>query len=274
MIRDCYAGNAMAQILSLIMSVFIIVPMVAPALGQGILWVADWRTIFYGMLGLAVFAQLWLSLRQPETLDTGSRRHFSADRLVSAFVEVFRTRTTMGCTIAMSLVFGAFVGYLASAQQVFQEIYFTGDRFALYFAVLAGTLGIASFLNSRIVLRIGMHKLTLISLVTVSIVSVLFLLYLTVFTAKPEFWLLMVFLLACFFPFGILFGNLNALAMEPLGHIAGMGAAVVGSISTLLSVSIGSLVGQMFDGTVLPLGIGFALNLVLALAVFIWTRRQ
>ena len=140
--------------------------------------------------------------------------------------------------------------------------------------MLAGTLGIASFLNSRIVLRIGMHKLTLISLVTVSIVSVLFLLYLTVFTAKPEFWLLMVFLLACFFPFGILFGNLNALAMEPLGHIAGMGAAVVGSISTLLSVSIGSLVGQMFDGTVLPLGIGFALNLVLALAVFIWTRRQ
>ena len=123
-------------------------------------------------------------------------------------------------------------------------------------------------------MRFGMYRLVRISLISVSFGSLLFLLYLGVASNQPPFWLLMVFLLACFFPFGILFGNLNALAMEPLGHIAGMGAAVVGSISTLLSVSIGSLIGQLFDGTVLPLVVGFALNLNLALAVFLLTRRR
>ncbi|MEM7292063.1 MAG: MFS transporter, partial [Pseudomonadota bacterium] len=110
MIRDCYAGNAMAQIMSLIMAVFIFIPMIAPALGQGILWVTDWRAIFYAMLVLAVVTTLWFLIRQPETLLPEKRRPFAASQLIAALFEVFKTRSTMGFTISMSLVFGAFVG--------------------------------------------------------------------------------------------------------------------------------------------------------------------
>ena len=273
MIRDCYEGDAMAQIMSLIMAVFILVPMLAPALGQAILWVADWRAIFVALLLLAVIAQLWFSIRQPETLAMEKRRPFSIQQLWSAFCEVCKNRIAMAYTLAASLVFGAFVGYLTSSQQILQEQYQTGELFALYFALIAASLGLASYTNSKLVMRYGMRHLTLLALKFLCAVSTLFLLIAFAFDGHPPFWSLLGFLLIGFFPVGVLFGNLNALAMAPLGHIAGMAAAVIGSITTFLSLALGTPIGQAYDGTVIPLVAGFAVLCVLSLGICVWVAR-
>lgn len=267
MIRDCYEGDAMAQILSLIMAVFIFVPMIAPSLGQGILWLADWRAIFIVLLILAIAVQIWFSTRQPETLTPEKRSDFSAMELWRAFVEVCKTRTTIVYTCASSLVFGAFVGYLISSQQILQEQYKTGEAFALYFALIAASLGLASFTNSKLVLRYGMRYMTKLALLCVCVTSVAYWLVAFFFSGHPPFWSLLVFFLIGLFPVGVLFGNLNALAMEPLGHVAGMAAAVIGSITTFLSLALGTLIGQAYDGTVMPLLSGFGLLGALSLAV-------
>jgi DHA1 family bicyclomycin/chloramphenicol resistance-like MFS transporter len=272
-IRDCYKGDAMAQIMSLIMSIFILVPMAAPALGQGILWVADWRAIFIAMLILAVLAQIWFTLRQPETLPREKRRIFSARHLWRAFCEVCSNRVAVAYTLAASLIFGAFVGYLTSSQQIFQEQYRTGEWFAFYFALVAGSLGLASYANSRLVVRYGMKILTLLALIFLSTVSGGFFLLALAFEGHPPFELLLLYLMVGFFPVGVLFGNLKALAMESLGHIAGKAAAVIGSITTHISLFLGSLIGQAYDGTVLPLAAGFAGLGTLSLGICLWVQK-
>ncbi|MEM7206384.1 MAG: multidrug effflux MFS transporter [Pseudomonadota bacterium] len=274
MIRDCYSGNAMAQIMSLIMAVFILVPMVAPALGQGILYLADWRAIFYGMFVLAVIAQVWFSLRQPETLVPEKRSEFSAKQLIWALKEVCGSRTAMVYTIAACFVFGAFVGYLTSAQQIIQEQYQTGDRFALYFAALAASLGFASFINSKLVMRFGMVTLTRWALYFLCSVCTVFMVVSLAFSGHPPFVVFMLLLMLGFFPVGVLFGNLNSLAMEPLGHIAGMATAVIGSIMTLASLILGGAIGQLYDGTVIPLIAGFFLMCLLSLAVCVLGQKE
>ena len=266
-IRDCYEGDAMARIMSLIMAVFILVPMVAPSLGQGILWIADWRAIFVVLLSLAVAVQIWFSLRQTETLPLEKRRRFSTTQLYWALCEVCKNRNAMIYTLAASLVFGAFVGYLTSSQQILQEQYHTGEAFALYFAMVAAALGLASYANSKLVMRYGMRQLTKLSLVCLCTTSLIFWFVAYVYQGHPPFWSLIAFFLLGFFPIGVLFGNLNALAMEPLGHIAGMASAVIGSIATFLSLTFGTVIGQAYDGTVMPLLSGFGLLGVLALAV-------
>ena len=159
-VRDCYSGNAMAQIMSLIMAIFILVPMLAPALGQLILWVADWRAIFVAFLVLAVAVQIWFWLRQPETLKPEFRRDVKLSVAMSAFLEVCRNKTAMAYSFAACLVHGAFVGYLLTAQQVLQELYDTGSAFAFYFALAAVSLGIASLVNSKLVMKYGMVRMT------------------------------------------------------------------------------------------------------------------
>ena len=272
MIRDRYEGNAMAQIMSLIMSVFILVPMVAPAIGQGILWIAGWREIFVMLMVLAFIVQTWFAFRQPETLEVKNRIPFSAKNLWSAFVEVSTNRQAMGYTVCASLVFGAFVGYLSSSQQILQEQYQLGDAFALYFAVIAASIGIAAYANSSLVMRFGMEKLSLIAVVSLCVLSVLFLAIAWSLEAGPPFWATLCFLIAGFFPIGILFGNFNALAMQSLGHVAGMATTVIGSVTTFASLSLGTLVGQAYDGTVLPLVAGFAILSTLSMLAFLYVR--
>ena len=257
MIRDCHVGREMAQIMSLIMAVFILVPMIAPMLGQGILWVWDWRGIFYVILAFALICQLWFSLRQPETLLPERRTPFTARQLWWALRAVCTNRQAMAYTVAMSLIFAAFLGYLTSAQQIFQDIYLTGDHFPLYFAAIAASLCLASLTNSKLVMRLGMRLLVNLSLLGICSVACLFMLVTLTFDGHPPFWSVMVFFLIGFFPLGVLFGNLNALAMEPLGQVAGMGAAVIGSLSTLLSLLLGTPIGMSFNGTVTPLITGF-----------------
>ena len=267
MIRDCYKGDAMAQITSLIMSVFILVPMVAPSLGQIILWWADWRAIFIALLIFAIVVQLWFAARQPETLAVDKRRSLTLKALLSALCEVCKDRSAMAYALASSLIFGAFIGYLSTSQQIFQEQYGVGDAFSLYFALIAASLGLASYFNSRWVMRLGMRYLTRRALALVCLASLLYGLLALFYQGQPPFLTMVLYFVVVFFPVGILFGNLNALAMESLGHIAGMASSVIGSITTLLSLLLGATIGRFYNDTLMPIIWGFSLLSLLALLV-------
>lgn len=259
LVRDQYAGRAMARIMSFVMAVFILVPALAPAVGQGILLVAHWRAIFGTFLAIAVVGFVWFTVRQPETLQRDRRTPLSVNRIALAIGEVCRTRSALGFTIAMGLIFGAFVGFLTSAQQILQHQYALGVQFPLYFALLALSIGSSSILNAHLVMRYELHRLCNAALLVISGLSIAFFPVALLAAGAPALWALMMYLMVSFFCVGILFGNLNALAMEPLGHIAGVGAAVVGCVSTLVSVPLGTAIGQAYNGTVLPLVGGFAL---------------
>ncbi len=265
LVRDGYEGRAMARVMSSVMAVFILVPVIAPALGQQIMLAAGWRAIFVTFLGLSVVVLLWFTLRQPETLPPGRRVAFSLRRIAGAVREVCSNRPALAHTVAAGLVFGAFLGYLNLSEQIFAQQYGLGERFPLVFAVLALAIGAAFFVNARLVMRLGMQVLCRWALWTTLVLSALFVPAVYLQDGHPPLWQLMCYLVIVLFCVGILFGNLNALAMQPLGHIAGVGAAVVGSVATLLSVPLGVLVGQSYDGSVMPLTLGFAGLMLLAL---------
>lgn len=268
-VRDQYAGPAMARVMSFIMMVFILVPMVAPAIGQAILIVFSWRAIFAFILLIGFVTALWFMLRQPESLPEERRIAFTPVRIRSAVVEVCSNRTSIGYTLITGAIYSAFLGYLSSSQQLFQQQYGLGHYFPLYFALLASAIGISSFVNGRIVTRTGMHKPTLIALTALTMLSLLFFGFSLAGGGHPPLWTLTVFFIAAFACVGTLFGNLNALAMQPLGHIAGIGASVVGSLSTLISVPCGIYIGRSYSGTVLPVIGGFAVCAGLALSLML-----
>jgi len=259
-IRDQYAGRRMAQIMSFVMVFFILVPMLAPLLGQAILWFSSWRTIFYAMLIIAVSSLLWFSLRQPETLNPQHRKVLSLKVFIDTFIEVITTPVAVCYTVSAGILSGAFIAYLASAQPLFGGVYGLGDNFALCFASIASVYGIASFINGKLVVRKGMSYLVLRAFAMLFIISMIFLGISLLYAGLPSLvWLVGYFALV-FACVGIIFGNLNALAMEPLGHLAGMGAAIVGAMSTLIAAMIAITVGTLYDGTVLPLVAAFAVT--------------
>ncbi len=273
MVRDQFAGRAMARVMSFVMAIFILMPMIAPALGQGVLLLANWQIIFVLFVVLALAAALWLALRQRETLAPAQRRPFSLSGIARAFVEVCRNRRAIGYTIAAGFISGPFIGYLSSSQQILQQQYELGQMFAVVFGLLALAIGGASLINGMLVMRFGMRRLAMIALTVSTLTSFVFLGYAAFEDGLPPFWSLMLYLSVVFFAVGMLFGNINALAMEPLGHIAGVGAAVVGGLSTLIAIPLGILIGHGFNGTVLPLVGGFAVFASLSILAMLWTDR-
>lgn len=274
LVRDQYEGREMARIMSFVMGVFILVPALAPAIGQGIIALSHWRGIFVMFLLLSIIAWTWFAMRQPETLPISRRVPFSPGVVWAGVKETCGNRISFGYTIVAGLIFSAFVGYLATAQQMFQVIYGVTDLFPLYFAVLALAIGVSSVINARLVMKHGMRLLSFYALRSLTLFSFVYFVYAFSIGSAPPFWLNMAYFIAAFLCIGILFGNFNALAMKPLGHIAGTGAAVVGSLSTLISVLLGSFIGQAFDGTILPIVGGFAMLGVAALGVMTWVESR
>jgi DHA1 family bicyclomycin/chloramphenicol resistance-like MFS transporter len=272
LVRDRFEGRAMARVMSLIMGVFILVPIVAPAIGQAILGVSGWRAIFGVYLAMGLIAFIWFAVRQEETLPRDRRMPFSLGRMAAATREVVTNRKSIGYTIASGYVFGAFLGYLTSAQQILQQQYALGTQFPLYFAMLAVAIGGASFVNASLVVRCGMRALSNWSLRGICIVSVVFTAIASTGSGHPPLWMFMTYLMVTFFGIGLLFGNLNALAMQPLGHIAGTGAAVVGATSMLISLVLGTYIGQSYNGTVLPLVVGFAVLSAFSIIAAWWAE--
>jgi DHA1 family bicyclomycin/chloramphenicol resistance-like MFS transporter len=273
LVRDEYAGRAMARVMSIVMAAFIIVPIVAPALGQGLIHLGGWRATYIGLAVLGIAVSLWFAARQPETLAPANRRPFRIGEIWKGVREIVGTRAAFGYTIATGLMYGVFVGYLGSAQQIFEITFGVGDLFVVYFAVAAASLGVASLVNASLVMRLGMRRLTGTALSALTALSFGFLLLLPVYDGVPPLPMFLAWQLSAFFCVGIIFGNLNALALEPLGHMAGLGAAFVGSIATFISLPLASTIGQFFDGTVLPLVGGFASLGLASFAVVLWTNR-
>ncbi|WP_067864273.1 multidrug effflux MFS transporter [Neptuniibacter marinus] len=273
-VRDKSHGSEMARVMSLIMTVFILVPVIAPIIGQGILLVSNWRMMFAFLFFAAVFILIWFALRLPESLPLDQRSQFSVKSIVSGCCEVVTNRVAMAYVIASGLGFGAFLGFLSSIQQILQDLYHLGAKFPLYFAVLATGIGVASFINSKLVMRFGLRQLVMGTQVATLIISIAVLISTYWLSPVPPLWFVMGYFLVVLMGIGLLFGNLNALSMEPFGHIAGLASGVIGGVSTLIAVVAGVVVGQAFNGTLVPIIVGFILLPGLSLLFTYWASRR
>jgi DHA1 family bicyclomycin/chloramphenicol resistance-like MFS transporter len=202
------------------------------------------------------------------------RKPFNIKTILGGFKEVLKNRVALGYTASIGMVSGAFIAYLATAQPILQGQYALGLKFPAYFAVMSLSIGIASYLNSKLVMKWGMRLLSSWSLILIIIISTCFALYVYFTGAEPSLWLFMSYLVVVLFFNGILFGNMTSMAMEPLGHIAGVGAAVVGSLSTFISVPFGIFVGHSYEGSVMPLVLGFAGCCAVALWLMRWAEAK
>ena len=267
-IRDKYSGNAMAQITSLVTMFFILIPAIAPALGQGILFFGHWRAIFTVLFLFGILVWIWFYFRQEETLAHKNRRKFNMRQLKYGFKETFSQTTTFVCIIASGLVFGILIAYLGSVKKIFSSQFGITTEFPLYFGSLAISIGLASFSNSKLVMTFGMRRLILIAFAAMALLANLFSIYLLVLhDGAPPLWLFMGYMLPTFFTLGLLFGNLNALAMEPIGHVAGIGSSLLGFTQNIIAVILGVGLGQFFHGSVVPLVLSFGTISMFCLAL-------
>lgn len=273
MIRDSYNGNYMAKIISIVVMFFILIPVIAPSLGQLIISFFNWQSVFYFNLIFGVIVMIWFWLRQPETLPKNKRIKFSLNLFVNGTKAFFKFKEAVAFTFVSGFITGSFMVYLSTSQQIFQEQYDMADMFPYIFASLAISVGLATFMNSKLVVKYGMLQLSYVATIAYAAISIL---YVILFWSgnNPPIEILIGFLALQFFAVGFLFGNLRALAMEPIGHIAGIGAAINGFLSTVLAVPIANYIGSFVQTSVLPLFIGFSIFGLLSVGVFILFKRK
>lgn len=266
LVRDLYEGREMARVTSFAMTIFMIVPAVAPSIGAVIIGLAGWRAVFLAFVVFALIAAVWLGLRQPETLAPPRRRPLSGRNILSAAREVLANRDVRIYTVVMTLGFGQMFALLSTAQQIFDVTYGQGANFPLWFALMAAIAASATFLNATLVMRVGMRRLATDAYLWQAISSsvVLALVLGGVGTGAAGFAVFFLWGSSVFFMAGLTFGNLNALALQKMGHIAGMAASVIASISTIMAVLIAGPLGQTFDGTAVPVIVGVVICSALA----------
>jgi len=256
-VRDTHAGRAMASTMSLVMMVFMVVPIIAPFVGQGIITVGPWQHIFWFMALLAAVMTAWTALRLPETLNPANRRELALRPVMKGFQLVVSNRISAFYTLATAFFFGSLFAFLNLAQPIFGEVYGLHAYFPLAMASGAAFMSAASFLNARIVGRIGMRRLSHGALVAhfgiAAVASVWF------YTHEVPLWLFMTVLILIMPLFGLIGANFNSIAMEPLGKVAGTASSVLGFTQTVGGGLCGAMIGQAFDGTPLPLVAGSAL---------------
>src|SRR6185312_596419 len=254
-VRDLYGGRQMARVMSFAMMVFIVIPVLAPSIGQALIQLGDWHWTFYALLAMALITATWASLRLPET----ARQALGVERPVSvreSLIAVFRNSQTMAYGAAGGFMFGCLLAYVASAQQVFVEVFGIGAAFPVVFGAIASAMAIASFVNARLVGRLGMRRLSHSALA--GFVGVSLVLAVLAALGMANLWVYAPLVAGSFFLFGLIAPNFNAIAMEPQGHNAGMASSVTGSLSTAVGALAGGLVARAFDGTVFPIAAGFA----------------
>jgi DHA1 family bicyclomycin/chloramphenicol resistance-like MFS transporter len=272
-IRDKYKGRDMARLMSNVMTLFILSPMIAPLLGQIILLFADWRMIFIVIAVFAMLSLLWFWLRIEESLPMASRRPYTIAALFAAGREVILNPVSLGYTLVMGLAQGAFIAYLSTASRVFQLQYHLQESFALLFAGLALCIGVATHMNSLMVQRYPMRNIVGCALLIMVTVTLLFVCFTLISNGHPALWALVVYWAITLSCVGLINSNLAALAMEPLGHIAGMGTTLVSTISTLMAVVIAIVVGSVMEQTVTPVIIAYLVCGSLSLLVVLKLRR-
>ena len=262
-VRDRYSGRTMARVMSLSFLVFLGVPILAPTVGQLIMLVAPWRWIFgfFALFGGSFL--LWAALRLPETLHPEDRMPINVKRIAGAFGQALTSRLGMGYTLAMTAISGALFAFINSSQQIFFDVFKSPGLFTTVFALVAGGIALASVLNSRMVEKLGSRLIAHTALIGFIGFSVLH--AIVAWTGHDSLWVFAAFQACKMFCFGFIAGNFGSMAMEPMGHIAGTAASAQGFISTIGGALLGFWIGQHFDGTTVPMTVGFAALGVVAL---------
>ena len=254
-VRDGFSGRRMARTLSIAQMIFFLVPIVAPSLGQVLLGLGPWRFIFYALAGFAAFVVAWAAVRLPETLPVVRRMPISLASLRDAYRLTLTNRYSAGYAIAMSLTFGGIIAFVSSAQQIFVDEFHAGPRFTLLFALCAFSMGCASFANSRLVERLGTRLISQAAVFGLIALSLLHLMVIaTGLESLPTYMFFQALSMTCI---GLCGSNFGAMAMEPVGHIAGTASSVQGFITSVGAVLVGSAIGQSYNGSTWPLAIGY-----------------
>jgi len=271
MVRDRFSGNYMAKVMSFIVVIFILVPVIAPALGKLMLDSYGWRSIFYSQLVFGFFVMIWFWKRQPETLKPENKKKFKFSLFIEGTKEFFKHKNAVIFTLFSGFITGSFMVYLSASQIIFEQQYDLKEEFPFIFSGLAISIGLATFLNGNLVVRLGMYKLVSIFTIVFTIVPFL---YILLFSGEsnPSIYILLLFFGVQFFSIGFLFGNTRALAMESIGHIAGVGAAINGFVSTIMAVPIATFIGSYINDRALPLFIGFFVCGFLSLALIAFLK--
>lgn len=274
MIRDQFEGDAMARILSFMFTLFILVPMLAPLLAQSLMALAGWRAIFAAYLAIALLLGIWFFRRQPETLVPARRIPLRPKTLLANASRILASPRVTLLILATGLVFGAQLLYLATAADLFFDIYGIAETFPLYFALLALGVGLASFISARRVHRFGMEAMARAGYAGLIAAGLALLAASVLCSGKPPLAAFLLMAFAAFFAIGILFGNLNAMAMRSLGNMAGLGASLIASGSSLVSTLFATLFGAFYDGTLFALATALAFAGIAAFGLTEWARRS
>ncbi len=271
LVRDCFAGRAMARVMSLAFIVFMAAPIFAPSLGQLILFAGSWRLIFWFVAIAAALVASWFLLRMPETLAPERRAELSPGRIAADYTLMLRDRQAVGYTIGITFLSGGMFGFIGSVQQVMDVVFHAPRLLAVVFPCVASTMALASFLNSRLVMRLGMRKISHTALAGMVVFAAI---HLAVswsgFESLWSFTLLQALMMGCV---GLATSNFSAMAMERMGEIAGTASSLQGFVTTFGSALIGAAIGQAFDGTTVPLYSGFLLMGLAAFMVVAITER-
>jgi MFS transporter, DHA1 family, multidrug resistance protein len=271
-IRDRFEGAPMARIMSMTSIVFMLVPILAPSFGQAVLAISDWRMIFYLLALYAVVVLAWFVIRLPETLPVEMRRPLSLTNIREAAVETLSHPLSIGNTIALTLLVGSLFAFINSIQQIVFDVFKQPHLISVLFAVVAGMMAVSSFANSRVVMRFGARRVMIVGLYGFVAAAFAHLAFSYFFgETLVQF---IIFQSLMMMNFGLISANLGSIAMQPLGHVAGTAASVQGVITTLGGALIGLVIGQMFNGTTLPLIGGFAVCGLAALAIVLWVNRE
>ncbi len=275
MVRDQYKGREMARIVSFVMMIFMVAPAVAPLMGQGILLFGNWRTIFAALVAFGLAVNLWVLWRQPETSALQTRRPLQFGLLWQAAKELSRHRLSLISTLCQSFTSGCLLATISSQQGIFEQRFDRAATFPLWFGFIALCASGGSFLNSRVVVRVGMRAV-ISSAYMVQVGLTLLILALDVSGAMPAalvFPAHILWSICIFATMGLTMGNLNAMAMEELGHIAGFAASMMTAVSTVFSVLLAVPIGLAFNGTQIPLMVGVAVFSALALGLILTVRK-
>ncbi len=270
-VRDRFSGRTMARVMSLSFLVFLGVPIIAPSLGQVILLVAPWEAIF-GVLAFAgVALMIWTGLRLPETLRPEDRLPIRAKRIALAFREAVTNRQSIGYTLAMTAITGALFGFINSSQQIFFDVFKAPALFTSVFALIAGGIAVASVINARLVERLGSRLIghsALLGFIAMGAIHAA-----VTISGHETIWSFAILQGLTMFCFGLIAGNFGSMAMEPMGHIAGTASSAQGFISTIVGSLTGFLIGQQFNGTVVPMTVGITACGLLALVAVLFAER-
>jgi DHA1 family bicyclomycin/chloramphenicol resistance-like MFS transporter len=272
MVRDGAKGADMARIISFVMSVFMLVPIFAPSIGLAVMHLSSWRMIFLGFVVAAVVVGLWLGLRQGETLPVERRQAFSVANLWASAKAVFANPICLGYTLAVGFVFGIFTAYLGVCQQLIGEQYGLGDKFAYWFGAFGIVIAISMVVNGKLVRKMGMRNLSRKAMLVYIGVWISLLVLCLSFDGLPPIYLLALLFVIWFFAAGFTFGNFNAMAMEPMGKIAGMASAISGTISQAMAIVLGGFAGQLYHGSLTPLAICFVAFAMCSFACAEWAE--